>query len=213
MTLYKGNFFNATTVNLGASIVNSQTMYGNEEFDMLLSGVGNKMGYNFEFKDGKVILQPSMMASYTYVKVEDYTNAAGVRINNNPIHSVQLIPSAKIIGNTKNGWQPYAAVSMVWNLNGKSDVMANDVSLPQMSIKPYVQYGVGVQKKVKDNFTAYGQTMIQNGGRNGVSLTAGFRWAIGKDESNTKKVINKKKKEIFVRNSSDKKMNQIKFNF
>ena len=97
-----------------------------------------------------------------------------------------MVPSTKVIANTKNGWQPYAAVSMVLNLNGKSEVMANDVSLPQMSIKPYVQYGVGVQKKVNDNFTAYGQTMIQNGGRNGVSLTFGFRWAIGKDKAKTK---------------------------
>jgi hypothetical protein len=51
-----------------------------------------------------------------------------------------------------------------------------------MSIKPYVQYGVGVQKRIKDHFTAYGQAMIQNGGRNGVSLTAGFRWALGHDD-------------------------------
>ena len=50
-----------------------------------------------------------------------------------------------------------------------------------MSIKPYVQYGVGVQKRIKDHFMAYGQAMIQNGGRNGVSLTAGFRWALGHD--------------------------------
>ena len=186
ITLYKGNFFNATTVNIANSIVNSQTMYGNEEFNMCLSGIGNKMGYNFEFKDGKIIIQPSMMMSYTFVNVEDYTNSVGVKIKNNPIHSVQLVPSTKVIANTKNGWQPYAAVSMVLNLNGKSEVMANDVSLPQMSIKPYVQYGVGVQKKVNDNFTAYGQTMIQNGGRNGVSLTFGFRWAIGKDKAKTK---------------------------
>ena len=210
MTLYKGNFFNATTVNLGTSIVNSQTMYGNEEFDMLLSGIGNKMGYNFEFKDGKVILQPSMMASYTFVNVEDYTNAAGVRINIKPIHAVQLVPSAKIIANTKNNWQPYAAVSMIWNINGKSDVMANDVTLPQMSIKPYVQYGVGVQKKVKDNFTAYGQTMIQNGGRNGVSLTAGFRWALGKDTSKSNnKNISKKKTQSKISDNSNNKMNQF----
>ncbi len=50
-----------------------------------------------------------------------------------------------------------------------------------MSIKPYIKYGIGVQKKIKDNFTAWGQAMILNGGRNGLSLTLGFRWTIGKD--------------------------------
>jgi outer membrane autotransporter protein len=181
MTLYKGNFFNATTVSVGASVANNQTMYGNEDFAMLLSGIGNKTGYNFEFKEGKLILQPSMLMSYTFVNTFDYTNAAGVRIDNKPLHALQLAPGVKVIGNLKNGWQPYASVSMVWNLMGESNATANGVKLPEMSIKPYVQYGVGVQKRIKDHFTAYGQAMIQNGGRNGISLTAGFRWALGHD--------------------------------
>ena len=181
MTLYKGNFFNATTVNVGASVANNQTMYGSEDFAMLLSGIGNKTGYNFEFKEGKLILQPSMLMSYTFVNTFDYTNAAGVRIDNKPLHALQLAPGVKVIGNLKGGWQPYASVQMVWNLMGESNATANGVKLPEMSIKPYVQYGVGVQKRIKDHFTAYGQAMVQNGGRNGVSLTAGFRWALGHD--------------------------------
>ena len=148
---------------------------------MLLSGIGNKTGYNFEFKEGKVILQPSMLMSYTFVNTFDYTNAAGVRIDNKPLHALQLAPGVKVIGNLKNGWQPYASVQMVWNLMGESNATADGVKLPEMSIKPYVQYGGGVQKRIKDHFTAYGQAMIQNGGRNGVSLTAGFRWALGHD--------------------------------
>ena len=35
---------------------------------------------------------------------------------------------------------------------------------------------------------AFGQAMIQNGGRNGISLTAGFRWAIGKEGKPLEKV-------------------------
>ena len=178
LTLYKGNFFNATTLSTGASVANNSNMYGNDNYSLLLSGVGNKTGYNFEFKEGKFIIQPSMLMSYTFVNTFDYTNAAGVRIDNNPFHSIQLSPGVKFIGNTKNGWQPYLAVSMVWNLLGKSDVRANGVKLPEMTIKPYIQYGVGVQKRIKGHFMGYGQAMIHNGGRNGVSLTVGFRWAL-----------------------------------
>ena len=193
MTLYKGNFFNATTVSVGASVANNQTMYGNEDFAMLLSGIGNKTGYNFEFKEGKLILQPSMLMSYTFVNTFDYTNAAGVRIDNKPLHALQLAPGVKVIGNLKNGWQPYASVQMVWNLMGESNATANGVKLPEMSIKPYVQYGVGVQKRIKDHFTAYGQAMIQNGGRNGISLTGGFRWTLGKNkDQKVEKVRNDK---------------------
>ena len=193
VTMYKGNFFNATTVSVGANVAQNQTMYGKDDFAMLLSGVGNKTGYNFEFKEGKLILQPSMLMSYTFVNTFDYTNAAGVRIDNKPLHALQLAPGVKVIGNLKNGWQPYASVSMVWNLMGESDATANGVKLPEMSIKPYVQYGVGVQKRIKDHFTAYGQAMIQNGGRNGISLTGGFRWALGKNkDQKVEKVRNDK---------------------
>ena len=58
---------------------------------------------------------------------------------------------------------------------------ANDVALPQMSVDPYIQYGVGVQKRWGDRFTGFGQALIRNGGRNGVALSFGFRWALGKN--------------------------------
>lgn len=170
-------------------------MYGHEDFTMLLAGVGNKTGYNFEFKEGKLILQPSMLMSYTFVNTFDYTNAAGVRVESDPLHAIQLSPGVKVIGNFKGGWQPYASVNMVWNLLDKSDVRANNVQLPEMSIKPYVQYGVGIQKRFKDKCMAFGQAMLQNGGRNGISLSAGFRWSLGKEGKPIEKVqgVNDKK--------------------
>lgn len=188
LTLYKGNFFNATTVSSGAIVGDNRTMYGTDNYTMLMAGVGNKTGYNFEFKEGKIIIQPSMLLSYTFVNTFDYTNAAGVKIKNDPLHAIQIAPGVKFIANTKNGWQPYIGVNMIWNLLDKSKVSANDVRLPEMSIKPYVQYGVGVQKHFKDRYMAFGQAMIQNGGRNGISLTAGFRWAIGKEGKPLEKV-------------------------
>ena len=188
LTLYKGNFFNATTVSTGAIVGDNRTMYGTDNYTMLMAGVGNKTGYNFEFKEGKIIIQPSMLLSYTFVNTFDYTNAAGVKIKNDPLHAIQIAPGVKFIANTKNGWQPYIGVNMIWNLLDKSKVSANDVRLPEMSIKPYVQYGIGVQKRFKDRYMAFGQAMIQNGGRNGISLTAGFRWAIGKEGKPLEKV-------------------------
>jgi hypothetical protein len=81
-----------------------------------------------------------------------------------------------------------------------------------MSIKPYVQYGVGVQKRIKDHFTAYGQAMVQNGGRNGVSLTAGFRWTLGKDKDQKVERVNDKSKKLSLgegANSSKKILKQM----
>ena len=178
VTFYKGNFFNATTLSVGASHAKNSNMYGNDDLNMLMSGIGNKIGYNLEFKNGKVILQPNLLLSYTFVNTFDYTNSAGVKMKSDPMHAIQIAPGLKLIGNLANGWQPYLGVNMVWNIIADSKVMANDVILPEMSIKPYVQYGVGVQKRFKDRFQGFLQAMVQNGGRNGVSLSAGFRWAI-----------------------------------
>ena len=204
LTMYKGNFFNATTLSVGATVGDNNTRYGHETTTSLLSGLGNKTGYNFEFKDGKFIVQPNLFLGYTMVKTFNYTNAAGVRIDSNPAHTFQISPGLKFIGNLKHGWQPYIGINMVWNVLNSSHVSANSVTLPQMSVKPYIQYGLGLQKTVKDNFVAYGQAMIQNGGRNGISLTAGFRWAIGRGVNESKPIekVQKPKKEIKATNST-----------
>lgn len=83
-TFYKNNFFNATTLSVGASAGDSTTMYGSENYAMLMAGIGNKTGYNFEFKDGKYILQPAMLLSYSFINTFDYRNAAGLKIESDP---------------------------------------------------------------------------------------------------------------------------------
>lgn len=198
---YKGNFFTGLTVSTGASSGDADTMYGHENITLLTAGVANKTGYNFEFKEGKIIIQPSLFLGYTWVNTFDHTNPAGVRINQDALNALQIVPGVKVIGNTKNGWQPYAGIDMVWNVfMGRNQVTASDVVLPKLSERAYVQYGVGVQKTWADKFTGFLQAMVRNGGRNGIVLSAGLRWTFGKNNknnknngSNSKKVIKKLK--------------------
>ena len=187
-SFYKNNFFTAVTVNAGANVGESNTMYGVENFTTLMAGIASKTGYNFEFNNEKFIIQPSYMMSYSFINTFDYTNAAGVNIKSDPLHTIQIHPTIKFIGNLKNGWQPYASVGMVWNLLNDTKVTANNVALPQMSIKPYVEYGAGIQKTYQDRFTGFVQAMIRNGGRNGIALSFGFKWAIGKDNKRIEQV-------------------------
>lgn len=181
-TFYKGKFFGALTATAGASMADSSTMYGNEDFTSLLAGIGAKTGYNFEFKNGKYILQPIMFMNYSFINTFDYTNAAKVKIKSDPLHTFQINPQLKFVANLDNGWQPYASVGFVWNVLNSSKVRANDVVLPKMSVDPYVEYGLGLQRRWKDKYTGFVQAMVRNGGRNGVALTFGFRWALGKDK-------------------------------
>jgi hypothetical protein len=187
-TFYKGNFWTALTATAGAGVAEAHTMYGKDDITMLMAGIGSKTGYNLEFKEGKFIIQPRLFMSYSFVNSFDYTNSAGVRIDSDPMHTVQINPSIRFIGNTKGGWQPYASVGMVWNLLNETNATADGVKLPEMHTKPYVEYGVGLQRTWADKFSAYGQAMLRHGGRNGVALTFGFRWAIGKGVNDKQKV-------------------------
>lgn len=189
-TFYRGDFFTALTVNAGASVGESNTMYGKENYTTLMAGVANKTGYNFEFNDGKFIIQPSMLTAYTYVYTFDYTNAAGVKISSEPLNSIQLHPTVRFIGNVGKGWQPYASVGMVWNILNETKFTANDVRLPEMSIKPYVEYGIGLQKSWNDKCSGFLQAMLRNGGRNGIALSFGFKWTLGKDKKPIERVQN-----------------------
>ncbi len=182
---YKGNFFTGLTLNSSASAGQASTMYGNDNFTLLMAGIASKTGYNWELANGKFIIQPSWLMSYSFVNTFDYTNAAGVKMHSSPLNAIQLQPELKFIGNLKNGWQPYASVAMVWNIMDDTKFKANDVTLPELSVKPYVKYGVGVRKTWGERFTGFFQTYLTNGGRNGVGLQAGFTWALGKDPSKT----------------------------
>ena len=181
---YKGNFFTGLTANVGANGAEASSRFGSDTFGMLMTGIASKTGYNFELgrgeNKGKFIIQPSLLASYSFVNTFDYRNSSGVSIHSDPLHAIQIEPGIKFIANLKNGWQPYAGISMVWNILDKSKLSANNVSLPSVSVDPYVRYGIGVRKAWGERFTGFTQAYVTNGGRNGVGLQAGFRWAIGK---------------------------------
>ena len=68
-----------------------------------------------------------------------------------------------------------------------------------MSIKPYVEYGVGVQKSWGQRFTAFFQTMIRNVGRTGIVLTAGFRWTLGKEPKYDNRSVNNKSQKKVIK--------------
>ena len=175
---YKGNFFSGWTANIGASQAELSAMFGKDDFTMLTAGVATKSGYNWELFNNKFIIQPNYMMSYTFVNTYDYYNSQGVRISSDPLNAIQIAPGIKFIGNLKNGWQPYINVQVVINLLDSTKFKANVVSMPEMSVKPFVVYGAGVQKRWGERFTGFAQAMFRSGGRNGVGFNLGLRWSI-----------------------------------
>jgi hypothetical protein len=199
-SFYKNNFFAAITAQAGASFVEAHGPYGKEDTTMIFGGVAGKTGYNFEFKNGKYILQPNVMMNWSMVQALDYTSASGVRMKPEALNTIQLAPTLRFIMNLENGWQPYASIGMVWNLMNDGSVKARDTKIPQTHAKSYLEYGVGVQKHISDKFSGYGQVMVRHGGRTGVALTVGFRWAIGMNLKSLKKKKKQDKVDAQIKN-------------
>ena len=175
---YKDKFFSAWTVNAGANSSEASTVDGRDNFAMLNTGIAQMSGYNLELLKRRLILQPAFLASYSFINTFNYTTSSNVRINAEPLHALQLEPRIKLIGNFKKYLQPYLCVSVVWNVIDHAKFQANDVYLPNISTEPFVQYGAGMQKRYGDRVTGFFETLIRNGGRNGIALLFGIRISI-----------------------------------
>ena len=68
---------------------------------------------------------------------------------------------------------------MVWSIADDTKFRANDVTLPELSVKPYAKYGVGIRKAWDEGYAGFVQTYITDGGRKGVGFQAGFTWEFG----------------------------------
>jgi hypothetical protein len=177
-TFFKNDFFIGATANAGYMHNQANTMFGKDNFSTLTSGAAVKFGNNFEWK--QLIFQPSMMLGYTFVKTFDYKTASSVNMVSDALHAITYHPEIKLIGSFEK-IQPYIALGAVWNTIAGGQVKANDFYLPQLTNKPYAQYGAGVQKAWSDRFSGFLQAMFRSGGRSGVAFSAGLNIAMGKD--------------------------------
>lgn len=178
--LFKNHFFTAVTVAAGGAYTRENSTKGMSNFNTLLAGAAWKTGYNFEFKKGKYILQPSFVATYSFDKLFDFRTADGKNVTVDHLHVVQIVPEVKLIGNFKGNLQPYLSFNYVWNLMDSPAIYINNELQPRMTIGPYCEYGFGVQKKWKDKYIGFGQILMRGGSRNGASLFFGLRMALGK---------------------------------
>ena len=177
-SFFKNNFFTSLTANISASSAHSSSSRSTSDFTTLATGIASKTGYNIELGESKCIVQPSLMLAYSFIKTFNYRDSNGINYSSDALNVLQINPGVKFIANIKGSYQPYMGVNMVWNMMNDGEYKANDISIPMVSVKPYVEYGVGLQKRFGERFTGYLQSMVRNGGRNGVSLQFGFKWAI-----------------------------------
>ncbi len=183
----KGNFFTGVTANVGAASGELTIRY--YDYDLISTtymnaGVSNKTGYNWELADGKFIIQPNMVTSYVFSHLFGHTKHYGpedyVSVENDSLFGVLLEPGVNFIGKFDNGWEPYAGVSVVWNIAHSNHVIYPYATMPDLASRCFVKYGLGVKKNWNDRFGANLQTFVRNGGRSGIGFQGGFNVALGK---------------------------------
>ena len=171
--------FSNTIVNGGYLHNEANSDYGKDKFATKVVSVSNKTGVDIKKKD--TTITPTLSLNYMGINTDDYTTKAGTRIQSHFINAFTVAPGLKVSQNFCQGLEGYAKVSykMFFYDNGK--VKANDIILPSMSIKPYVEYGVGLKKDwSKDEWdpydaSTYAEITRHDGGRTGWNIDLGLK--------------------------------------
>jgi hypothetical protein len=179
--LYKNRFFSALTVNFGFINGQGEGSYGQENTMIFTRGIASKTGFNFELdNENKFKFQPTLNLSWSYINMASYNyispTDAKVNVNTNSLAPIQLEPSMKVLANITKTFQAYANASVVWNLMNNLDFKANDSQLPNMPIKTYAQYGVGINKYFSEKFTAGTDIFGRSMGRTGFGGQVNIRY-------------------------------------
>ncbi len=175
-SVQKGNLFAQGTLNGGFVHNKASHSFGADKYNSFFSGVGLKTGYNWTI--GGAQITPSIYGGYTFVRTEDYTSKSGAKIENDHLKVWELTPALKVSKDFNDGWNGFAQVKYTFVGDNKADVSANDIVLPNISLKDYVEYGIGASRGLSDDWTASFTLNRRDGGRQGwngsVSLEYNF---------------------------------------
>lgn len=164
--LNKGNAEFLATVDTGYIRNEDKHSYGTDKFDTYFTGVSVKAGYTYELNNGLSIV-PSLYAGYTFVNNEDYTSKSGVKIKNDNLHLFEVAPGVKVNKDFNNGWTGYAQAKYALITDNGGDTDINNINLPNISAKDYVEYGLGANKALDDNWSLAAEINRRDGGREG----------------------------------------------
>ena len=176
----RNGVFSRFTAHGGYIANEAKTAWGNDKFDIWTASVSNKTGYEIDF--GEYTLKPALYASYMYINTENYTSKAGAKLKNHTKNVFEVTPEVKLAKDFGTGLEGYAKVAYTWNFYQGGKVTADDVLLPKMSVKPYVEYGVGLEKDWSEeewnakDITSYAEINRHDGGRTGWDINAGLKF-------------------------------------
>ena len=173
--LSKGNAELLATINTGYIRNEDKHSFGTDKFDTYFTGIAAKAGYTYDLNNGLSVV-PSLYAGYTFVNNEDYTSKSGVKIKNDNLHLFEVAPGVKVNKNFNNGWTGFAQAKYAFIMDNGGDADVNNINLPNISAKDYVEYGVGANKALNDSWSLSAEINRRDGGREGWNGNINFKY-------------------------------------
>lgn len=173
---YKNNLFIGSTINTAITQNKSKDTGDKDKFTSYQSGIGLKAGYNYHFGDN-YILQPNLYTTYTYISSDDYKTKRGARVKFSDMSNIEVAPGLKLSKKFEEGLEVYAKGRYVFNFNENQKAKANGILLPDIELKNYAEFGLGVQKDwIEKNLNVFLEISRREGGREGWNSLAGAKW-------------------------------------
>lgn len=158
----------------GAMYNDADTAYGTDEYANMWLGSGINASYNIALTDS-FSLQPAIYLGYTWVRSANYTAESGEDISNENFRMLDITPALRAIKHLGRGWFGILGVKYTFTSDFGGDVSVNDVDLPDLESRDFIEYGLGVEKSI-DRFNIYLNINHRDGGRKGWNGGIGFKY-------------------------------------
>lgn len=175
-SFYNGGFYGDAIVNYAWHDGESKTSMDTDSIDTNGYGISLRAGYKFNQLRNRWKADASLLLSWQKVESDDYTAKSGAEIKNDDYSRLTLTPQIKVGYRALKYWTPYALVRYNFILSEDGNASVNNIALPELESKDYVEYGIGVETANLGAHNLYGHILRHEIGRSGWSATAGYRY-------------------------------------
>ena len=99
-------------------------------------------------------------------------------ISCNGVYPLTMEPSLVLMRDLEDNLRFFASVSAVFTMLNNMNFKANHVSLPDFSVDPYAQYGLGALKKLGENVIIKAEVYARSFGRSGLGGQFTFNYML-----------------------------------
>ena len=160
-----GNFNIQGVADLGVLFSDAKAALGDYDYTNFWLGAGLNASYDINLTDW-LTLQPGVYGGYTWIYTKGYESANGNGIKIDSAHMMEVSPALRAITDLGSGWYGTMSGRYVFNFNAGGDATIAEVKIPELELKDYVEYGIGVEKNA-DRFGFGVSLNRRDGGRTG----------------------------------------------